>query len=150
MAKISMIICDLCNKEIKDSTVYEITLSSFEKERIDKAGEICLICYRSLLGRLNKAAHLPMVWSRESKPQTADNPEQSLDCIGVTDGSPTTLGKSTFISTPTAIKSEDGEFKVPSLAHTIKHEVVRKCTHDRTRMSEDGNSFNCLDCGEKV
>jgi len=143
VAKISLTICDLCKKEIKDSdNSYSIILQADSEE---KNGEICCICYRSLLGRLNRIAELP--WAA---PPAPDNSKQILDCIAVTDGAHTTsLGKSAFIKSSEHSGDNEGMLKIPSIAHTVPQLPSPKCSHDKKRM-DDNERFVCLICGDKL
>jgi len=46
-----------------------------------------------------------------------------------------------------AVTLADGEFKVPSKAHTVPRPPEKKCQHDKKSFGDDGK-FICLLCNE--
>lgn len=170
MARISMIVCDLCKEEIKeDETAYAIVLSlcvddnksrGIKRPGKEESGEICVNCHRSLVSRLNKspadllrAPKMPLTF-----PPAAINPQkpaQFLDCITTNVGAAgLQVGKSATvefsdgpINSVDAKQIGDGEFKVASRAHTIPRQLPPKCTHDKKSFGDDGK-FICLVCQE--
>ncbi len=165
MARISMIVCDLCKEEIKeDDTAYAIVLSSYvngnKNSESQENGEICRNCHRSLVIRLNKSPTdllraSQMALTFPNKPINPQKPAQFLDCFGIELGATgQNFGKSAAvglsesqINSETAQQLAEGEFKVKSRAHLIERLPPPKCNHDKKSFGDDGK-FICLLCDE--
>jgi len=145
MARISLVICDLCKEKIEDEAIFGIVLTS--RDEMGTNGEICKNCFRSLLSRL-KSSPETVLQTRLRTQGGPNNSPQSLRCIGVQDGgSGVVLGVSDAVSHPEGSKElSDGEFKVPSQAHTIPREKS-SCNHDRKSFADNGEVI-CLECSE--
>lgn len=79
MARISLVICDLCKEKIapKHDGLYEISLIKNGKDAQLEAGEICSKCYRALLNRLMSEEKLKaqsVVTQQSRVIQTQDEP----------------------------------------------------------------------------
>ena len=176
MARISMIVCDLCKEEIKeDDTSYDIVLSSYKKKplksgslvRVEESqpksqeeGEICSNCHRSLVARLNKlpddilrtqkiALTFPNKPINPHEPAQFDWPLAPLTgAIGQKSGENVSDELSEGqINSQKAKQLSEGEFKVKSRAHMIKRPKYPKCTHDKKSFGDNGK-FICLLCQE--
>jgi len=132
MARISMILCDLCKQEIKyeDGTDYGIILFKLKENKEKKEeGEICLKCYRSLLNRVKSPCGLPKKTETKTEPKIKDSKDTNVE------------------STRKEINQiAEGEYRVPSRAHLIKHKES-ECSHDKKTFIGDGK-FMCKECKE--
>lgn len=69
MARISLIICDLCKNQMnteESQEEYSVTLSSLNET--ETSGEICFKCYKSLLNRLKSPEKLEVKKAVAAKP----------------------------------------------------------------------------------
>lgn len=150
MARISMTICDLCKEEIKeDDTEYSIVLSSCKDSKATargtkvpadlNSGEICCNCHRSLLARLKKS---PADLLRPINSQRSSGPFSETHLF-----SGRTAPSAPRDSVEDLFQLADGEFRVPSQAHTVPRAAEPECHHDKKSFGDDGK-FICLSCNE--
>jgi len=149
MARISLVVCDLCKENIEGAAVYGIALIRYNdtgEEYKENKGEICPNCYRSLVSRLNKEVE-PASWLPPRAQQAPSNSRQSLRCVGVQDDGSGVVGVSDAVERPPGSKKLcEGEFKVPSQAHIVPREKPN-CKHDRKSFADNGELI-CLECSE--
>lgn len=138
MARINLIICDLCKEQIKekDSGIYEITLTANKGVDADN-GEVCPDCYNALLQRL-KSPNGPKILQRPQK-NLADNSDVTVDRLPIASlpAPEKSLGPSEEEKVkrePTKVLLDDEMVKVPSnFDRAIAAKVVREqrgaCEH---------------------
>jgi len=158
MARISLVVCDLCKENIEGAAVYGITLVRYNDtgdEYKEDKGEICPNCYRSLVDRLNKEVK-PESWVHPRSQQAPSNPRQSLQCVGVVDGDQElALGRSDAGGVLDGSKKIiNGETVIPSQGICQTGQVrwsskTKKkkpdCKHNRKSLGPD-EELICLEC----
>jgi hypothetical protein len=144
MARLTLYFCDLCNEPSNSELQYKIALSlrgeqntrgtTREKTHKTKSkyrdGEICIKCYESLVGNLEREATLPQAGAPPTRSEKKSSPARSM---------------------PT---DDDGINVVPSAMtderrRQINNEQGAECRHSTGFTMEDGMP-HCKDCKEKV
>ncbi len=177
MARISLSICDLCKKTIKDDlgrikiSYPELDYDTTKTNDITKDGEICRRCFNNLSTQLNQ--EIPVFPG--AAPSTPSEPVESPDLLsvqkhyiqtgenlgGTLSARDMKILRSGTPNKETGLESTgellDCEVNVVKSVFTdemhrkVAADLARKCNHPRGfSMSEDASGIVCKDCGEQA
>jgi len=127
MARLNIIICDLCKGISKVTLQYILTLQSGKgKDKEVTKAEICPTCHEDLIGRVKSEFEFNNSFS--SKPRREHRTTPSQDVIEIV----------------------EGESIVASNVDNIAPPPQPRCLHDRKSFIEDKEDYlRCRDCGEE-
>jgi hypothetical protein len=132
MARLNIIICDLCKGMSKVTLPYGMTLQSGKgKDREVTKAEICQKCYEDLSQRIQSDFDFNNSFS--SRPRKDIKPAAELSPIDI-------------------IEIAKGENMVPSNIDNIAPPPQPKCLHGATSIIDDDGvttQLKCRDCGEE-
>ena len=136
MARLTLYFCDLCNEPSSTELEYKVALTKIDEKATRKGkskyrdGEICIKCYESLVGNLEREATLPQAGSPPTRSEKKSSPAHSMpiDNDGVT-------------RTPSSMTDERRA--------ELNRKQSEECQHS-TGFTMDDGSPRCKDCKELV